>query len=733
MRTKICRATPGRESHAHVCRKLSLSIAAVIAGMGVAHAQQTATGSTPVSAPAEESTRLDLVTVTARKREETLVEVPVAVSTVSAEVMERSGLESVADAAPFTPGLNINSDSAGRAFISIRGIGTALQAGVQPGVGIFQDGIYVRETSYVNNPLLDIERIEVLRGPQGTLYGKNTLGGAINIITRPPGNQFEGRVAAGYGDDDNSFTLGARISGPLGERLRGKLAISTRDSDGFFRNDLTGERADATSSEQAALSLGWDVSDAVYLTTNAYYLDFEGPGTYYSHVDGPTDYRTNIRLNVNGRQAFVYEGANIKAEFPLAALNTEVTAILAWDERRLESSGDGDFLALDIVRARGEGETSTVTNEWRFDTTFSDRFRTLIGVFASRDSEDVTGVQRLVPAGFAATSYARREGDTRAVFGTGIWRLADSWEASLGIRLDREKRWQETASEVSLSPGVVTSNPRRTISSSELQPRLSLTRFFDSGWMTYGSVAKGYRGGGFNAPSVPAQFSTYGGDTVWTYELGAKFASTDGRWQWANALYYNDYRDFIGQNALIRGPGGGLVSIDLNLGNVTSWGIESEVSARVTDRWTVNASVTGMRARITDQSGWIAVTGAPLATDRLLFQPDWNLTIGSDVMFPTAAGTFNWFLGMTAKGSRPGSSFDPVTPSILEGYSVWNTSLTYRRGPLTTGLYFNNLFNEKYFESYIDGSLLAALGLLDQNLGILGNPRNAGVRLQYTF
>src|SRR5690606_35808430 len=170
---------------------------------------------------------------------------------------------------------NINSDAVGRAFVSIRGIGTALQAGVQPGVGVFQDGIYVRETSYVNNPMLDVERVEVLRGPQGTLYGKNTLGGAINIITRPPRNVFEGKVFAGYSEGDGAREFGARISGPvLGDRVRGKLAVVSRESDGFFENRLIGGAVDASSSDQASLSVVWDAADEVYVTANAYYLDF---------------------------------------------------------------------------------------------------------------------------------------------------------------------------------------------------------------------------------------------------------------------------------------------------------------------------------------------------------------------------------------------------------------------------------------------------------------------------
>lgn len=730
MSTNISRARSGGQGHAVMPHALAVALAIVLAGAGQVQAQDTAAGARPAAA---DPATLDAITVTARKREETLADVPVAITAVGQETLDRSGLESVADIAPFVPGLNVNSDSAGRAFISIRGIGTALQAGVQPGVGIFQDGIYQRETSYVNNPLLDIERIEVLRGPQGTLYGKNTLGGAINIITREPGNVLEGRVSAGYAEGDDSRDLGFRISGPVaGDRLRGKLAVSSRESDGFFRNRLTGDNATATSSDQASLSLVWDVGEATTVTGSAYHLDFDGPGTYYSHVDGPTDHRDNIQLNESGRQAFIYQGANVKVEFPLGE-RTNATTILAWDSRELESSGDGDFLALDLVRARGSEDSRTVTGEVRLDTQWTDTFSTLVGLYSSREDVDATTVQAALAAGVEAYSYARREGKTHAVFGTAIWRFAEDWELSAGLRLDREDRRQDTSTAVSVLPGVITPQPRQSLDSTEVQPRVSLTRFLDNGWMVYGSVAKGYRGGGFNAAGVPAEYATYGGDTVWTYETGAKLATRDGRYQWSNALYYNDYTDSIGQNALVPGPGGGPISIDLNLGDVEAYGLETELLARVTSSWTLNAAASLMHARITDQSGWIALTGGPLATDRLLFQPDWNVSLGSTLSIPAGAAYIDWNLGMVAKGSRPGSSFDPVTPSILDSYMVWNTSLTWNREAWTVGLYVNNLFDEKYFESYIDGSLLSTLGLLDQNLGIIGAPRNVGIRMSYDF
>jgi iron complex outermembrane receptor protein len=720
MRAIRSRVRPGGASHAlWFATVLSLE-----AATGIAAAQST---------DADANETIEQITVTARKRDESLLDVPISISAVSEETMARNSMRSIADVAPTVPGLNINSDSVGRAFVSIRGIGTALQAGVQPGVGIFQDGIYVRETSYVNNPTLDVQRIEVLRGPQGTLYGKNTLGGAINVITRPPSDTFEGKAYASYADGNGTEEFGARIGGPLGDSVRAKAAFATRDTDGFFTNKLIGGQVDAASSEQADASVVWDISDESRLTVNGYYLDFTGGSTNYSHVTGPTDYSDNVRMNVIGTQSFIYKGGNAKLEVPLSALNTKVTAIAAYDERDLRGVSDGDFLALDIVRSSGTSTDETYTAELRFDTQYTDTFSTLIGLFASREESDGVTNQTLVPLARTTSVASQRTGDTYSIFGTALWRFSEQWELSVGLRLDEEERDQESQTTVSNLPGVVLEDPLRTIDSSEWEPRVSLTRFFDSGAMAYASVAKGYRGGGFNAASVPPQFSTYDGDTVWTYEIGGKISPPGSRWYVSSAIYYNDYEDFIGQNALARAPGGGLVSIDLNLGDVESYGLETEFSFAVNDVWSLGGSVTLMHARITDQSGWIAVTGTPLATDRLLFQPDWNASLSSDVRIPVGDGEIDWNLSAVGKGSRPGSSFDPTTPSILESYTVVNTSLSYRRGGFSAIVFANNLLDEEYFESFIDGSLLQSLGLLNQDLGMLGAPQNVGVRLQFEF
>ena len=193
------------------------------------------------SAAADQATSIDDIIVTARKRSERLIDVPVAVTAVTAETLENRQFTSIRDIAAITPGLNINADAAGRAFISIRGIGTTLLDTVQPGVGIFVDGVYQQNTSYLNSPTLAVEQIEVLRGPQSTLFGQNTLGGAINVTTKQPSDVLEGRLTATYAGPDNYYIVGATVAGPIIPGvLAGRLSVGTQSRDGFIKNSLLG-------------------------------------------------------------------------------------------------------------------------------------------------------------------------------------------------------------------------------------------------------------------------------------------------------------------------------------------------------------------------------------------------------------------------------------------------------------------------------------------------------------
>jgi len=700
---------------------LATSVAAIAFSAGAASAQQ---------APTDGASQVDDVIVTARKREERLQDVPIAVTAVSGDTLEREQINVIKDVAGLTPGLNISSDAVGRAFMSIRGVGTTLIDTVQPGVGIFIDGIYQPNTSYLNNPVVDVERIEVLKGPQGTLFGNNTLGGAINVITRAPTDTFTGRATASYAGPDNYQTVAGSISGPIIEgSLRGRLAASYHTQDGFSKNLLVGGDARPMESESVNGTLVWDVPQAqrTELSLNGYFNRVTGSQTAYASPSGPTDYVDDVPTNFNSIAQYDYFGFSTKLVTDLDA-KTTMTLILAYDDKEGQASGDGDFGPVPIIQVvDGRNKRETYTGEVRFDTAWSDRFSTLIGGFANKsDSED--DVSRLIdlgaltglfPVGVVvapARDVQTSELQSQAVYANGFYDLTDSIELSAGIRFDHQE--------------VTVSGTAGTYTADEWQPRFTLRKTWNPNHSTYASISRGFRGGGANAPGAPNPF--YQGDSVWTYEIGDKFTNDSRTLTVNTAVYFNDYSHYIGQNSLTPA----LVAVNLNTGDVESYGAEVEGIWTPSDMFQLRGGLTYNHARITDDSEYEAVIGTGLASDRILFQPDWNGFLTASITRPMGAGDIRADLTAIYKGERVGSSLSPTFAPTLEGYTVVNANIAYEWDKYTASIFATNLLGEDYFDSYLDQSLLSAFGFpaaAVHNLGITGDDRRVGVRLSARF
>ena len=674
------------------------------------------------------------IVVTARKREETLQDVPVAATAVTGDLIERRGLASIRDVATLTPGLNVNGDAAGRAFVSIRGVGLTLVQTVQPGVGIFIDGVYQPNTSILNNPLVDVERVEVLRGPQGTLYGKNTLGGAINIISRQPSNEFQVRGGGSYAGPDNAWTAFGSISGPLiADRLQARIAYAHREQDGFLRNPTLGIDANPLNTDTVNATLRAEPVDDVVITVNGYQDWVKGAATPYARVAGPTDYSRIVNFNAANRQLLEYRGINGRLQFPIAGLATDVTLIGAYDEREGRTpDSDVDFNPVNFARASGGDKTEVTTAELRFDTELSSTLSSLVAFYYSREILSADGVTTIVPASLNLRDVSEKRSNNYAVYGTLFWRPVEEWEVSAGLRYDREKRRLTGATGLAGAP--LTAVPEVEDGHKEISPRLTVTRHWTGRFMSYASVARGSRGGGFNInPRAP--FRSYEGDKVWTYELGTKFSSADRRLSLAGAVFYNDYKDLIGLNTIVGLPGGGFATIDLNTGDVESYGLELEGSFRPTPNWTISGGFSVQRARLTDTSAFTDVTGRVLASDRLPFQPDYNFSLNSDYVVPVGTGDLTFTAGVTGKGDRIAGSISETRAPVLDDYMLVNGSITYRIGGVEVAAFVNNLFNKDYFESYIEQTTLAlAVPFLPpSDLGIIGDRRRYGVRARFRF
>lgn len=712
-----------------------------------AEAPETAAQAETIAA--EQPTGEQEIVVTARKREESLKDVPVAATAITGDTIERRGFTSVKDVATITPSLNINSDGAGRAFVAIRGVGTTLIDTVQPGVGIFVDGIYQPNTSYLNNPLTDVARVEVLRGPQGTLYGKNTLGGAINVITRTPSNTLEVKGIASFAGPDDAWTIGGSVSGPIiADRLQARIAFSHQQQDGFIRNELLGKDQNPLNTDTISGTVRAQPFDDVTLTVNGYYTWLKGGAVPYAFVSGPTDYESDVFYNSTNYQLFKYRGINAKLEFPVDALSTKVTLIGAYDRRGVTTdNADPDFTANDTLRSNSVDDLKTRTVELRFDSDLTSTLSSIIGLFYSRETRTTDGNIVVLPGIFdlVNTSYVSRESDTYAVFGNLFWKPSDAWEVSAGLRWDKQKQHQEglavdvfPAALGGLPPVVTISDER--LSETNLSPRVAVTYHWNKDLMSYASVARGARGGGFNSPAVPQNLRIYKGDSAWTYELGTKYTSPDRRLSLAGALFYNDYKNYIGLNSIL-GLEVGFTTIDLNSGDVESYGVELEGAFKVTPRWTVSGGGSLMHARLTNTDIYTDTTGRTLASSRLPFQPDWNFYLNSNYVVPVGKGDLAFDTSLVGKGSRIPASIQQETPEFpgqpelreLKPYVLVNGSIGYRVGGIEVSAFVNNLFNKKYFESYIERTTLILAGLPNSDVGIIGDKRRFGVRTRFKF
>ena len=698
-----------------------------ILAAGVALSAVTAGFAQAQTAPQDGATTVDEIIVTARKREERLQDVPIAVTATSGETLEREQINLVKDVAALTPGLNISSDAVGRSFLAIRGIGNTLIDSVQPGVGIFIDGIYQPNTSYLNSPVVDVERIEVLRGPQGTLFGNNTLGGAINVITRAPTDTFQGRATASYAGPDDYKTYGVSVSGPiLPGTLRGRIAGNYHTQDGFSDNLLVGGDARPLETKSINGSLLWDAPQNAQIQLNAYWNQVTGSQTAYASPSSPTDYQDDVPLNENSIAQYDYTGVNVRGVFDIVP-STQLTVIGAYDHKEGKASGDGDFGPVPLLLVTdGRNERDTYTGEIRFDTNWSDRLSTLIGVFANK-SDNTDDVSRTTDLGLLlgnppgllivpSRDIQDSSLESQAAYANVFYNLADDLELSAGIRFDHQ--------EVSVD------GTAGTYSADEWQPRVTLRKSWNPQHSTYASISRGFRGGGANAPGAPNPF--YQGDSVWTYEIGDKFTNADRTLTINSAVYFNDYKHYIGQNALTPA----LVAVNLNTGDVESYGAEVEGIWSPNEIFQIRGGASYNHSRITDDSEFASVIGYGLPSDRILFQPDWNGFISANATYPVGPGDIRADVTASYKGERVGSTLSPTVFPTLEGYTVVNANIAYEWGNYTASIFATNLFDEDYYDSYLDQSLLAAFGFsgpLVHELGITGDHRRVGVRLAAKF
>ncbi|MEM0955711.1 MAG: TonB-dependent receptor [Pseudomonadota bacterium] len=450
-----------------------------------------------------ESVALEEVLVTANRRVESLQETAMSVTAFTTEFIQDAGVNDLVNIEAYTPNLKITGGSDSRSTsIRIRGIGSVgTNTGIDPSVGLFIDGIYQGRAGMSISDLVDVERIEVLRGPQGTLYGKNTAAGAISIVTSAPHTEFESMLEALY-DSNQRLELRGMVNLPLGDESRALRVSGFRvDGNHLFENTITGEGVNNAYKWGGRARLRIDTDTSEWLLSADYTReDTDCCAMAVSAYDGLSPLNTPITdtpsaalqaalgLNAQGQPILQYQtmietqgfappaahafgndywfDASVSNAVDIGGLGVEwnrdlasgitLTAINGWRHYRSDSAFDGDFTAYDAVVGDADIELNQFSSELRLTSPGGDRIDYQLGLYAFYSELDSVGrfassasllenigLGIFFPTGSLNTDDNRFATTSYAAFGQVVWNLSDTLSATLGLRYTREEKARE--------------------------------------------------------------------------------------------------------------------------------------------------------------------------------------------------------------------------------------------------------------------------------------------------
>src|SRR5277367_30856 len=558
----------------------------------------------PVAQDNGGSPGLQEIIVTAEKREQSIQEVPAAISAFGSEQIWTRGILDVQDLQFQTPDFQAGN-TVGITQIAIRGVGMNLiDVTTQPGVAVYVDGIYQARTAATGLDQIDLQRIEVLRGAQGTLYGRNATGGAVNFITASPSDQFEAQVLAGYENFDEYHVQGL-LNAPINDKLRVRLVFDENDQqDGFVTNVVPGSPDVADQKTFAArLKIAAELSDSATLD-----LAFDG-----SHGSGARDYLASQAVAGSVAYGPLQTSANRPSTSDLntwtasAAFNwnlgpVKFKSLTGYASYQYDNAYDGDGTNLDIFAVTDQYSSKTFTQEFNLSGAGAG-FDWLFGLFYMHDNLDL-GEQFLFPSGFAtlpsnaflAISASPYATTSYAAFVDGDYHLTDHLKLLAGARYSKESQTVTETNAFGLQEGS-TSIPlfaectdlTTKLDFDSFTPRGGLQYDFNTNKNAFFTVSRGFRAGGVNESACTD--NTYDPEKITDYELGYRSRWLDNRLTFNATAFYYDYTDFQVQQIV------GFSSDVINAPSATIRGAEFEGIWAPDQHWTLNANVSTLDSR----------------------------------------------------------------------------------------------------------------------------------------
>ena len=708
--------------------------------------------------PRAAETALEEITVTARRREESLQDVPVAVTAFSAEQLERSGAVDLTALQQKTPNLTLQvargSNSTLIAFI--RGVGQQDPLwGFEPGVGLYVDDVYIARPQGAVLDLYDLARIEVLRGPQGTLYGRNSVGGAVKYVTRQIADaaQLDLRVNLG---NYNQRDLVLRGDLPLGETFSLGGAVALQRRDGFGENKLTGAEHYDKDVTAFRLALEWRPGDAWFLRLAADQLEDDsaprhghrevvGAGLTAGEVVLPNVYDT--RAGVGDNNSVKTRGISLLAEYSLTEA-TQLRYIAARRDGRTDTVIDFDTAPAPALDVPAYYEDEQTTHELQLVHT-GERFSAVGGLYhldgyAEGAFDTIVGIANLT-----TVTSGRVDTKSFAAFADVSYRFSDQWSVSAGGRYTTDdktgKVYRQNFTGIR-SPlfgnraavaGLLRTNYTNSREFSEFTPRVSVSWEPLDNATLYASWGKGFKSGGFDMRGDAVFYADtvkgYEPEIVETTELGVKGSLADGRLRLNAAVFTSDYTDqqITSQFAI----GTTVVSFVDNAGSSSIDGFELEGTASFTDALSASFQYGYIDAGFNEFVTFDPATGTRrnLASQRA-FQNTPENTAAVSLTYTADLGSAGQVSIVPSYSYRDAYQlFEVANPAIdQKSYSLIDLAVTWALGNGNTRITAagRNLSDERY---RIGGYVFAGPTFGNVQNAFYGPPRTYTLSLSHQF
>jgi len=725
-------------------KPLSFIIGALLAAPYAVQAQQA-----PAQGEEAKPNTLDAITVSARKREESLQEVPVAVTAFTADGLDKLNVEDIGDLGAFVPNLTVyaarGSSSTLTAYIRAVGQSDPLW-GVDPGVGLYLDDVYVARPQGALLDVFDVERIEVLRGPQGSLYGKNTIGGAIKYVSSALEEDFYGRGSITIGNYSQLDTK-ASVNLPLGGGWATRLAVASLSRDGYGENIRTGQDVSDKEILAARATLGYLGSPDFSAKFSVDWMDDQS-GVRGAKMLGPNtnvvipvatvpalDSRYDVRNGMPNINDTSMLGASATLSWNLGDAWV-LKSVTAYRESDTETNIDFDTLPNTIADVKAFYSDDQLSQEFQLNYDAGGKVRGVAGLYWFTGS---AGGQVL--NNFYGLSFGDTQGvvdtDSVAVYGEFTWDFAERWALTLGGRYTDEKKTADvynigyTDASFTRPSGVVAADFEDSVSFQNFSPKVSLDFRVSEDILLYALASRGFKSGGFNiraqATAVPRSRLPFDDETVTTFEVGAKNAFLDDR-LFVNLAYFNsDYKD-IQLSVFTAVPNSNppvFFGDFTNAGKGSVDGIELEYQALLSPSFTLQGNFAWLDAEYDE---FITNNVNVAANQKFTNAPDFSAAItGLHTLQLDGGGSF------TTRVSYSYQSEVYPTTDLSEaikqpGYGLVSAGLIWQTaGAWRFALEGANLADKEYRTT---GYNIPALGVLT---GFYGAPRTYSLTATYDF